>query len=395
MRKFSDIKQNKKRQKIENKKIKKMKDNSERAMNSKSLSNKSKEKIIKEKIESVNEIYNKDWIASIDTEYKILKDGKIHLYEIGYTLKNLKTKKLISKHFIVKDFFKQRNKNYKTFNKGFSEFKDLKDILPEVEKDMSKAQLIIGNSIDTDKKVLKVFGYSIPEDKTFELNHFAKFFSKNINSTFSLKNWLNLLKYNRFNLHNAGNDSYYSIRVFLELIRKYNNMNFTDIEERFKKRKIVKQQEVKEKTGYDDKELKRKRIILKNLYSDKKLLMGEDRNKKFTDLFNLDSVYSVLLKQITEEKFKETNSLGKENFEKKIINELNTKIRRFLKDGKMFIQNNEIFLNLQTTIKILKILRVTYKLEKEYEFKEFLKDSLNVSNESQKVSNEKLNDLSI
>jgi len=182
-------------------------------------------KIRNELKESYN-IYKNMPIASIDCEYKSI-NNKYYLSEIGYTIKNLKNKKLYSKHFIIKNSYKKDNKR---FIYGFSKYISLEEALKETEKDLKNVKLIVGNSIQIEMSIFNFFGIELEKNKKIiDLKDFFTYFTKQKEINPSLSVISKLMNIEPFGVHNAGNDSYYGIQAFCRLIRRYNECTYENL----------------------------------------------------------------------------------------------------------------------------------------------------------------------
>jgi len=171
--------------------------------------------------------YKNDKVSSIDIEYTKIK-GKFLITEIGYTIKDKKQKKLMTKHFYIKENLEYVKK--RKFLYGFSEIKKLKETLREVEKDFKDVKLITGNNIDEDIKFLRMFGLSINNSKVIDLSEFFKFFYKDHEKrNLKLSSLTRVLSDKQVIPHNAGNDAYYGIQNFCKLINSYNNNTYEEI----------------------------------------------------------------------------------------------------------------------------------------------------------------------
>lgn len=297
---------------------------------------------LRKELNDVLKMSKTEWICSIDLEYK-----NADIAEIGVTLKNTKTKKLIVKNYIIEDYIHKKNK-YVRFNYGISKVLSLKNSLKEIKLLTDKTNIIVGNSISSDIKLLKDNGLNLEKKHIFDLNNFNKYFHKDMTggSNLSLDLMCNELNIKAKNFHNAGNDSYYSIRVFYKLAKKYENMNF-EISNYLMK---PKEEMIKEKREKNiDIDLKRKIINFKNLYknaNDFKSINHETLDR--SELLPVSKLHFFF------------QEIKKNNF----IKMFESKFNDYLNENLNFkIYKNNIYMNIHNFIVFYKI------LEKEFNYK--------------------------
>ena len=329
---------------------------------------------IKKDIEEAKKIYKKDWIGSVDTEYNISNNQAV-IYEIGYTLKNIKNKKLISRHFIIKDNMRI-GRQIKSFNFGLSEVVDLDFAFKEMKKDLKNVKMIIGNSIDSDKKMLELAGFAIPDEILFELNNFPTYFEKKKNQ-YDLETFLIYANMKYSNLHNAGNDSYYSVRTFIDLMTKYSNQTFTDGD--LSNIKKSSENGLRPKKGFNviNKLKKRKHIYMKKQFNDDLYFKEKDiTDMKFTELFLLFDIKNAIFNTYIKEK-----KIKKKMQKIEAINFLRTELERFINKEKLnFAFEKKVpFCDLDSIIEIFKHFKNTLIIS-EYNWNEIFKIRSKFSN---------------
>jgi len=254
----------------------------------------------KELLESYK-LYKNENIASIDCEYTHKRNslnGKNEyiLNEIGYTIKNLKNKKIETKNFIVKE----NSLNYKSinFNFGKTQTLSLEEIIQTLQKDFKNVKLITGNSISTDMNILKFYGIDLGTQNVIDLSTFFKYFTKNGKVTPALEDITKVLSYKTKNFHNAGNDAYYSIQSFCKLINSFNNSTYEQI---LKKVKLEQKTIIHNNDNSNTKELDRLLKLknkLKIFHSTKEFVL-----KKLTleetlkeEVLNINRIKNFLMK---------------------------------------------------------------------------------------------------
>lgn len=253
----------------------------------------SKLKDYRKNINKVKEIYKtKPIIASIDVEYKI-QNNICQIFQIGYTILNTKTYKLIIKDFIVSENQKEK---YIIPNKTFSIKKPLNEILEEIEKDFENISLIIGNNISADQKVLNLNGLKIADDKIFELSDMVQFISKQIQHTSSLRDISSLNGIFTKNLHNPSNDSFYTIKNFNKLIQKINNSSYSSLSKTINSVYGKEKETIKSNIKQDLKEHEPKNKILKEEYLNYEFISNDinQENFQYTEFYELNDIISTI-----------------------------------------------------------------------------------------------------
>jgi hypothetical protein len=232
--------------------------------------------------------YDKEWISSIDLEYK-----ENEISEIGITLKNIKTKKLIVKNYIIEDFLLYKKK-YTPFNFGISEVVNLKTALEKIKYYLKFSNIIVGNSINSDIELLQKEGLKFDNKFIFDLNTFNSYFYKDIgNKThISLEQMSKNLSINAKNFHNAGNDSYYSVRCFYKYINKYIKMDFDKINKNQNNNKSKIEEEITLNSLTKD-NYKRKILFFKKQLNNEKIKEYKylkTYNLKFLELYSISDI---------------------------------------------------------------------------------------------------------
>lgn len=181
--------------------------------------------VMRSKLQNIQETYKDEWITSIDLEFKHNKNKDATIFEIGYTLKNIAKKKLIVKNFIVEENAKR---SYKPFNDGITKHTSMEDAIKELNRDFLRVKrdggIIVGNGVQFDIDEIIKNGAELHTNKVIDLAQMLTFIDKN-ESLISLQSLLEILNIEYKNLHNAANDSYYSVRGFVKLLMKYQNQN--------------------------------------------------------------------------------------------------------------------------------------------------------------------------
>ncbi|OUM63751.1 hypothetical protein PIROE2DRAFT_9691 [Piromyces sp. E2] len=153
----------------------------------------------------------------------------------GYVIFNKNGTVIKKKHYIVQEYLSFRNGNCVEDNKfnynyGESEIKTLSEIKRLLRKDLDIVNYIVGQGIKNDIRDLQKIDVDLSMFKemngTYETCGIidtqdlfsGNFFEKPI----SLKRGLERFFIPYRNLHNAGNDAYYTMEYFLKLISKFN-----------------------------------------------------------------------------------------------------------------------------------------------------------------------------
>ena len=152
---------------------------------------------------------------SIDTEeHEFTKK----ILEIGITTYQLN--KIESFHFIVKENYNLRNSKYvpdnkDSFNFGKSEIMNLDDIYKEVKIISDKSHYLVGHAVQNDLFFLESIG-SLSFINTFDTQIYQKHLFQN-KEEISLINLCKEFEIEPENLHNAGNDAYYTMRCLIKI----------------------------------------------------------------------------------------------------------------------------------------------------------------------------------
>jgi len=225
-------------------------------------------------------LYKEGVISSIDCEYKKV-GNTYYASEIGYTIKSLKRKTLVNKHFVVEENLKYcKNKR---FIFGITQRLPLSEIIQHIEKDLKDVKLIVGNNISADMEILKFYGIDLNNRKTLDLSIFLKYFSKKPESPdLSLENLTKLIHLEPLRMHNAGNDAHYGVKIFCKFINFFNENNYENIVKEFEK--IQNEYE----TEKQKKSKKKKEIPLPVSASVKKFEILEKEFKKNIPLKKVD-----------------------------------------------------------------------------------------------------------
>lgn len=311
--------------------------------------------------------FKKNWICSIDTEYKRTKTGKVLLKEIGYTLKHIKNRKTINKHFLIKDNINSNCTLIKPI-KTFSEILPLKEVLEIVRKDLNKCELIVGNNINVEKKILNLHGIQIPENKFFELSSLISYLIKDdrnikLGSIFSMAT-----KNEPIYLHNASNDAYYGIEAFIKLMYKYNNQTYGSLQDTFSKEifKMEYNKHLYDKKGaFSVPIIDNKNLLNSKLNQFGKLYQDLEQNKLKDSLFQYE-LFSI--NKILEVIY--------ENSELTFSDEIFAEVRNYMKELKVVLKN-DFYISLKDTLSFIKFLLDKLELKfKDINFMEVLNSSV-------------------
>lgn len=165
---------------------------------------------------------NNKTIISIDFEYK-MKNKRFSLdtcFEFGVTVQ--KNKKIESHHFIIKgdEIFrgKYKQKLEKKFRFGETQFIEKNDIKEKFYEFFNIADCIILHGASAELGIFKAAEIKIPEHiKILDTQEIKlKEFKDEFHGT-SLSNIMKGFNMRPKNLHNSGNDAYYTMKVFLKM----------------------------------------------------------------------------------------------------------------------------------------------------------------------------------
>lgn len=146
------------------------------------------------------------------------------LLEFGLSVYDFELKKTSNTHIIVSDFIYLRNgrfvaDNRHRFNFGQSQYLSLKLAIQHVMSVVSSPNsCLIGHNIKSDIKFLKGSSSQKIEIPVFDTQVMYRQFTLSDNFL-SLVKVLDELGISHSNLHNAGNDAFYTLEVFKKLAK--------------------------------------------------------------------------------------------------------------------------------------------------------------------------------
>jgi len=159
------------------------------------------------------------------------------LTEFGWCLFKKNGEIIKKKHAIVEEYISYHNGRYvpdnkNNYNFGKSEIVKLKDIYRELKNDFDRANYLVGHGINNDIQFLKKIQVDVSKFKKMNGNSskiddygiietmdlFSGFF---LTKPVGLEKSLRRLEIPYRSLHNAGNDAYYTMQVFLEIIKRF------------------------------------------------------------------------------------------------------------------------------------------------------------------------------
>lgn len=194
-----------------------------------------KENILKDienkKIEHFHKIkdnYKELRTVSFDFEFNpnvLNKFNFINVFEVGISIQE--NNKINSYHYIIEENSNLKNGSKRelqsSFNFGHSEYVSFNDIKDIIEKHLKKDDIIVVHEHSNDLKILNEnkieYNFNNVKDtqKIFS-NHFRK---SNENENKKLKNLLDDHFIHYKNLHNAGNDSRYTLMLYKSMCKDY------------------------------------------------------------------------------------------------------------------------------------------------------------------------------
>ncbi|KAG4100692.1 hypothetical protein H8356DRAFT_304832 [Neocallimastix lanati (nom. inval.)] len=159
------------------------------------------------------------------------------LTEFGWCLFKKNGEIIKKKHAIVEEYISYHNGRYvpdnkNNYNFGKSEVVKLKDIYKELKNDFDQVNYLVGHGINNDIRFLKKIKVDVSKFKKMNGNSnkiddygiietmdlFSGFF---LTKPVGLEKSLRRLEIPYKSLHNAGNDAYYTMQVFLEIIKRF------------------------------------------------------------------------------------------------------------------------------------------------------------------------------
>lgn len=188
-----------------------------------------------EKLSDVKNIDFKDHslsFISIDFEFQPDVLNKFHFQhttEVGVTI--LKNNKYESYHFIVEENSNQKEGKKRelqaSFNFGNSEYISYKDLKNRLQDLINDKDYIVLHEHSNDLRILKQNEIKYSPDKVKDTQYiYSKHFRKEGEEQFkSLKKLLDDHNIISKNLHNAGNDSRYTLMLFKTLVNDLKNLS--------------------------------------------------------------------------------------------------------------------------------------------------------------------------
>jgi len=136
--------------------------------------------------------------------------------EIGYCIRE--GHKEYYHHIIIKEHEKLRNgkfvaDNKDHFNFGTSQTLSMGDAIEQITSELGKCEYVVGHAVSNDIKWLKQQGVSVANIKRLDTSKMAYGCVKNKHSTVGLKTILEHFSLEHTHLHNAGNDSAYTMHA--------------------------------------------------------------------------------------------------------------------------------------------------------------------------------------
>jgi len=185
--------------------------------------------VIKEKID------NEKLYICLDIE--AFERNHDFLTEFGWCLFKKNGEIIKKKHAIVEEYMNYHNGRYVPdnrdhYNFGKSEIVKLKEIYKELKDDFDHVNYLVGHGINNDIRFLKKIKVDVSKFKKMNGNGnkiddygiietmdlFSGFF---LTKPVGLEKSLRRLEIPYQRLHNAGNDAYYTMQVFLEIIKRF------------------------------------------------------------------------------------------------------------------------------------------------------------------------------
>jgi len=212
---------------------------------------------------------------SLDTEsYEKNHD---YLTEVGWVIFD-KTEKILKKeHYIIQEYMSFHNGKYVEDNKfnydfGESKTKSLIEVIRLLNKELNSVDYIVGQGINNDIKDLEKLGVNLTKFeemkgiyKNYGIIDTQYLYSGCFHDRpISLKKGLDKLHITYRYLHNAGNDAYYTMKYFFELIRNFDindikNKRILDIKipDEYNEEDYIRYKREKDERRKREKELKK------------------------------------------------------------------------------------------------------------------------------------------
>lgn len=163
-------------------------------------------------------------ILSFDME--MYEKDHTKITEIGFSF--LKNSIQENRHFIISEHYDLKNgkfiaDNKDNFNFGKSEILPLNEVVKIVSKKINETDFIVGNSIMDDlKRIFPAHSLFLFSKKVINTEKIINLIDKEKKQPLSIKKSLEFFNIDYDNLHNAGNDAYYSLEVVKKTIESLN-----------------------------------------------------------------------------------------------------------------------------------------------------------------------------
>lgn len=168
----------------------------------------------------------KELCSTISSSKKIVCiDVEQHEYtkkitEVGISTYSHETREVSTVHYIIEEYYHHRNgkrvaDNKDNFNYGSSKMISIVELKDILNSHTRGACFIAGHAFSNDIQMLGEI-LTIKGIKILDTQYFAKYYFKDP-QTFSLETLLKTFKIYYENLHNAGNDAYYTLQCLLSM----------------------------------------------------------------------------------------------------------------------------------------------------------------------------------
>ncbi|KAL6605304.1 hypothetical protein LY90DRAFT_511992 [Neocallimastix californiae] len=221
---------------------------------------------------------------SLDTES--YEKNHNYLTEVGWIIFNKNGEIKEKKHYIVQEYLSLRNGKYvddNKFNYNFGESitRPLNEIKLILKMNLDRVNYIVGQGIKNDICDLKKINIDLSKFKemndtleTYGIIDTQDLYAANFfESPVSLKKGLDKFFISYRNLHNAGNDAYYTMKYFLALLRnfefsdsKIQNLLKIKIPDDYNENDYIRYSEEKKLLKKQEKKLKKLSKIKRNNY---------------------------------------------------------------------------------------------------------------------------------
>ncbi|KAJ8906616.1 hypothetical protein NDN08_003109 [Rhodosorus marinus] len=199
---------------------------------------------LRSKLEGGSKLLSIDVEAWERDQSKMLEIGAV-LFELKGDLAVPELNILSCKHFVVRENAFRRNGRYVPdrrdhFNFGMSEIAGQATIFSQLSDLVSRAGFVLGHNFKSDVDFLKNSGFTFDDlSKVLDTEGLSRQLLQMREST-SVENLLSAMDIEYNNLHNAGNDAFYTMKIFYHLLKEEDLQKYRSKLDHIRTKRIVR-----------------------------------------------------------------------------------------------------------------------------------------------------------